>query len=368
MFRSHAWKRFAALSVLSLSFVTLAGAQSANVSVFASGFNNPRGLKFGPDGYLYVAEGGAGGTLSSVGKCPQAAGPPDGPGPYTGGFTARISRVDARGNVSTVAENLPSSQTSPAFGNLTSGVADVAFFRGHLYALLAGAGCSHGLAGTSNGVLRIKSNGTWKEIANLSHFQMTHPVLNPNQGDFEPDGTWYSMVSARGLLYAVEPNHGELDSISTDGDIHRVVDISASQGHIVPTALAYHDGDFFVGNLGTFPIVPGASKILKISPSGHISTLATGFNTILGLVFDDEDNLYVLENTVGAPGPAPGLGRVLRISEHGKVTEIATGLILPTGITLGPDDNLYVSNYGFGFPPDGSGQILKITLHDRPED
>ena len=151
MFRSHAWKRFAALSVLSLSFVTLAGAQSANVSVFASGFNNPRGLKFGPDGYLYVAEGGAGGTLSSVGKCPQAAGPPDGPGPYTGGFTARISRVDARGNVSTVAENLPSSQTSPAFGNLTSGVADVAFFRGHLYALLAGAGCSHGLAGTSNG-------------------------------------------------------------------------------------------------------------------------------------------------------------------------------------------------------------------------
>ncbi len=368
MFRSHAWKRFAALSVLALSFATLAGAQSANVSVFASGFNNPRGLKFGPDGYLYVAEGGAGGTLSTVGKCPQAAGLPDGPGPYTGGFTARISRVDARGNVSTVAEDLPSSQTSPAFGNLTSGVADVAFFRGQLYALLAGAGCSHGLLGTSNGVLRIKSNGTWKEIANLSHFQMTHLVANPNPGDFEPDGTWYSMVSARGLLYAVEPNHGELDSISTDGDIHRVVDISASQGHIVPTALAYHDGNFFVGNLDTFPIVPGASKILKISPSGHISTFATGLNTILGLVFDDEDNLYVLENTVGAPGPMPGFAKVLRISEDGKVTEIAAGLNLPTGITLGPDGNLYVSNYGFGYPPNGSGQILKITLHDCPED
>jgi len=114
--------------------------------------------------------------------------------------------------------------------------------------------------------------------------------------------------------------------------------------------------------------VPGASKILKISPSGHISTFATGLNTILGLVFDDEDNLYVLENTVGAPGPMPGFAKVLRISEDGKVTEIAAGLNLPTGITLGPDGNLYVSNYGFGYPPNGSGQILKITLHDCPED
>jgi hypothetical protein len=47
-------------------------AQSANVTVFASGFNNPRGLKFGPDGYLYVAEGGAGGQQVN-GRCVQTS-------------------------------------------------------------------------------------------------------------------------------------------------------------------------------------------------------------------------------------------------------------------------------------------------------
>jgi len=100
----------------------------------------------------------------------------------------------------------------------------------------------------------------------------------------------------------------------------------------------------------------------KISPGGEVSTFATGFNTILGLVFDDDDNLYVLENTTGAPMPTPGTGKVLRISESGKITEIAAGLFLPTGITYGPDGNLYVSNVAFGPPPIGLGQILKITL------
>jgi hypothetical protein len=38
------------------------------VSTFATGFNNPRGLTFGPDGDMYVAEGGLGGTNSTVGQ------------------------------------------------------------------------------------------------------------------------------------------------------------------------------------------------------------------------------------------------------------------------------------------------------------
>jgi hypothetical protein len=84
------------------------------------------------------------------------------------------------------------------------------------------------------------------------------------------------MVAARGALYAVEPNHGEIARIGTGGHVSRVIDVSASQGHVVPTALAYHRGDFYVGNLGKFPQDPGTSKVWKVTPGGRISVAAAG--------------------------------------------------------------------------------------------
>jgi len=37
----------------------------------------------------------------------------------------------------------------------------------------------------------------------------------------------------------------------------------------------YH-GNFYIRNLGLFPVVPGSSKIFKITPSGQIKTDTSG--------------------------------------------------------------------------------------------
>jgi hypothetical protein len=366
---SHSWLLASSIAALALvappslnaaaAPTIIRGAAAPTVSVYATGFNNPRGLKFGPDGILYVAEGGPGGNNSTIGQCTQV---PDA-GPYTGSPTGgRISKV-VDGTRITVTDQFPSSQTSPDLGSLVSGVADVGFVGNTLYALTAGSGCSHGVPNTTNGIFRVGGDGSITLVADLSAFQKAHPVAHPNPGDFEPDGTWYSMVAVRGAFYAVEPNHGELDRITTGGSINRVADISATQGHIVPTAIADH-GAFYIGNLNTFPIVPGSSKIIQVTPGGQVHTAATGFTTVLGVAFDNRGRMYVLENTTTAGFPSPGEGDIVRVS-GGHRDVIVSGLNLPTAMTFGPDGALYVSVWGFGPPPslpNGPGMVLRIRL------
>jgi hypothetical protein len=337
-------------------------APKVSVSVFATGLNNPRGLKMGPDGNLYVAEGGKGGTTSTIGQCPQVPAPV---GPYTGSLTGSgISIISPAGVRSVAIDNLPSSTSNPAAGGDVVGVGDVAFIGNVLYALVTGGGCSHGVPSKPNGLYRIPAIGQSALVANLSTWIAANPVKSPNPGDFEPDGDWYSMINVEGNFYAVEANHGQVVKITPAGVITRLIDFSATLGHIVPTVIAYHEGNFYVGNLNPFPIVTGSSNVYKINAGGDLTIAASGFSTILGITFDNKGRLVVLENTTGQMFPTPGAGRIVRVKTSGEKEIIATGLSLPTGITYGADGSFYVSNWGFGPTSIGGGQVLKVKVED----
>ena len=353
---------FARLAVLVLTAIAATrtgyGQPSANVTVKVTGLNSPRGLKFGPDGLLYVAEGGTGGTASTAGMCTQVV-PPI--GPYTGGYTGRISKIDSAGRRQTVVDNLPSDLTSVASGGLASSVADIAFIGTTMYALISGAGCSHGLAGTVNGIMKVDTTaGTATPFADLSTFLASNPVVNPSGDDFEPDGTFYSLVSLGNKLYTTEPNHGEIDEIDSNGNVSRVVDISDTHGHIVPTALAYENGWYF-GNLFLFPTLEGSANVFTLSHNKTVHVVVPQLTTVVGLAFDTRHRLYILEMSAATGGPAPGQGQILRYEYNGTLTTIATGLNFPTAMTFGPDGLLYVSHQGFGFPP-GAGQIVTVSV------
>jgi hypothetical protein len=346
--------------------------------VVASGLEGPRGLRFGPDGDLYVAEAGTGGTLSTVGQCTQVPGGPGGPGPDTGGLTARISKVSPSGKVTTVASGFPSVSIGPGAVNGTIGVADVVFLDGELYALIGGGGCSHGNPKNPSGIAKVDvKNGTWHLIADIGAWLKTHPAKYESADDFEPDGTLYSMIPHDGKLVTVEPNHGQVLSVTKSGEIRQIIDISASEGHIVPTAIAERDGSYFVGNLNLFPIDPQWARILTISRSDHddfdfsppglqpahghrIVSSKAGFTTVVAVDFGPDGLLYVLELSDGAGFPTPGLGKVVRVLHSAAIEDVVTNLSVPAGMTFGPDHRLYVSNLGAA--PAGAGQILRFNI------
>jgi hypothetical protein len=341
-------------------------------TVIATGLEGPRGLKFGPDGDLYVAEAGLAGTKSTAGICTQV----QNPGPYTGGLTARVSKVGHDGKLKTVASGFPSA-VNPG-GVL--GVADIAFLNGKLYALISGGGCSHGNPDNPNGIAEIDQNtGRWTLIADLSAWVKTHPAAFPGSDDFEPDGVPYSLIAHDDQLYVVEANHGQVISVTPDGTIKQVIDISASQGHIVPTSIAEKDGRFYVGNLNLFPVDPQWARVSVVAAEDHWPTWGlapgfeqdyhrhhivdskAGFTTVVAVAFGPQDGLlYVLELS-DAPGyPNPGDGKVVRVLRNGQIEEVVTGLVVPTGLTFGPNGKLYVSNLGAA--PGAAGQILRFDI------
>lgn len=364
------------------SDVTPVGAHAAvqeSIEVIATGLNNPKGLNFGPDGALYVAEAGSGGD----GPC--APGPQ---GIRCYGATGAITRIDKNGDAERIISDLPS-LGGEGNGSFASGPHDVSFNGlGNGYVTI-GFGGDPGLRTEQFGdagaafaqIARFHKNGKWELVADAGAFEATDP------GGEGADTNPYGMLVLPGRRVFTDAGGNTLNQISANGTITNLAVFPERLGafnsgfppppafppagtlipmQAVPTSVTVGpDGAFYVGQLTGFPFPVGDANVYRVPANGGTpEVFEGGFTSIIDIAFGPDGSLYVLEiaeNSVLA-GFVFGNweGALIRVAPDGTRTEIADGqLTAPGGIAVGKDGALYVTNNSIS---SGIGEVLRITL------
>jgi hypothetical protein len=358
--------------------------EAAILDVVASGLDNPRRIAFGPDGSLYVAEAGKGGL---------------GPvliGPELNlllsfGSTGAITHVK-NGQQQRVVSNLPSLALFPEGTNVPQEVGailssvgphDIGFDQsGNVYIILGFASTASqketlGIEGADLGKLlsfNVNTDGTWTRNPNflvdlLAIEDLYNPLL---AGTFFQDflNNPYDLEVQENKLVIADPGGNNFFSVDFAGNVSLEARFSARiiDGVLVepvPTSITVGpDGAYYVGEFSGIPYPENSARVYRILPGGEPEVYLDGFTQIIGLDFDPEGNLYVLEYSVNSilDFTAELAGAVTQISSDGTRRTIigpGEGLVAPNGLTVGPDGALYISNYSNTI---GTGQVVRLNL------
>jgi hypothetical protein len=353
----------AGLAILVSVAATLAGMVSAKAAplmvaeTVMSGLANPRGLTFGPDGTLYVAEAGAGGNgaVIMLGSGAQAG--------Y--GQTGAISSYH-NGVQQQVFSGLPS--LAPVGGQQAEGPNEVAFdASGNLYAAI-GLGSNPANRDTTLapepgagllGTVATFASGSLQLFADLAAFEAAN---DPDGAG--PDSNPFSLVAGPGGFFAADAGANAVLSIGSGGSIAVETVLAATPNPIfpgfggptyqaVPTGAALaSSGEFAFGQLTGFPFLQDAAQVFALD-SGVLSVLASGLTHVIDVAFDANGTLYALElDSDGLLGPGT-TGALYEVGAGGATRLLFDDLLNPTGLTVGANGDFYVSVNGFS-PTDGS--------------
>jgi hypothetical protein len=333
-----------------------------SVTAYATGLTNPRGLAFGPDNRLYVAEAGTGGTSTPVVDprgCPVNVNTFS---PYTAGYSGRVIRVRRDGTKETVADNLPSMTDNTG---ASYGPTDLAFIGGTLYVLIEMGGCSHALPDDLPAILRVNRDGSTTNVANLNAWHAANPPhfvkdTDPASTDQEPGGVFHSMIALGKYLYVVETNRGFLLRVNpANGEIQTLYDMSIDNREHNPIVMTQRGHNFFVG---TFGEDGGKAELAVFDKWFSAYTLPfESRNPIVGLAWR-RNELYAVEIFPYDNQWSTDTASLVTFDRRtGKRKVVLTGFAsLPNGLVEGPDGALYTSNWGVSFAPD-DGEILRIV-------
>lgn len=357
---SHAPRRSICGLVVSAAAVLLcaANAHAGYVgAVHASNLNNPRGLAFGPDGALYVAEAGV------------ASG--DGPTTEVRGVTNTLTQSGSVTRVANGTQTRVQTGLASLYGADVSGPNDVSFDANGTRYVTVGAGIDPRVRQTDLGTagLQLGTLNSTKGSVDVANFEATR---NPAGGPVDSN-PWRSVAINGGML-VTDAGANALLKVADDGTISLVASFAPvpvspnpfgiTQVDPVPTGLAIGlDGNYYIGLLTGFPFEPGIAQVLRVTPNGIVDVFADGFTNVTDLAFGADGSLYVLEFDANGMLVEGDAGALIRVAPDGTRTTIySEGLVAPTGLAIGEDGTFYVSSMG----ENGAGQVLRIAEVSEP--
>jgi hypothetical protein len=324
----------------------------AAFSVVMSGLDNPRGLAFGPEGGLYVAEAGRGGDGPSFEVRP---------GVFASyGPSGAVSRL-WHGQQERVVTGLPSLLAPDG----ATGPHDISFQGlGNTYVTIGFGGnptrrAELGAVGDGFAQLvRLQPNGHRQNAFDVG---ANEAAVNPGGGPL--DSNPYGLLAEAGGQVVVDAGGNALLRVAANGDVTTLAQFpSRDDGRFtdaVPTCVARGpDGAYYVGELTGLPFAAGAATLYRVVPGQAPEVVYTGFKTIIDIDFGPDGSLYVLQH---ASGPfLSGAGALTRIAPDGTRTPVAVeGLTLtrPSSVLVADDGAIYISNRGISV---GTGEVICI--------